>query len=235
MKIVLTPDWFLGTDVVIEVISFLVLVLFFLLARKNYKLTGNKNSKYLGIGFLLIAIAEIATILTKFVLYYDTTLTQSIGCMAISYNIVKSVDIFYYTGFFLHKFLTLLGLYVIYKIPHNKEISGDMFLVACFFLISAVLSSTSYYVFHILALILLVMIIDNYLDVYKKNKSQNTKILIAAFIILGLSQVIFILSAMPALYAIAQILQLVSYLILLSLIIRILQYGKKKKQVRNNI
>ncbi len=125
MKIVFTPDWFLGTDVLIEIFSFIILFVFFYLSVKAYKLSRNKNSLYLGVGFLLIALAELATIFTKVVLYYDTTFTQHIGQVIVTYNVVKSVDIFYYIGFFFHKLLTLLGFYVIYRLPLKKKFSGD--------------------------------------------------------------------------------------------------------------
>ncbi|MBU3913559.1 MAG: hypothetical protein KKE50_05710 [Nanoarchaeota archaeon] len=236
MKIVFAPEWFLESDVIIDGFSFLVLLAFFILSYKNYKTSKNKNSLYLGIGFLLIAVAELAMILTKLVLYYDTSFTQSIGKMIVTYHVVNSVDIFYYIGFFFHKFLTLWGLYIIYRIPLKRYIGSDALLAVYFILISSFFGNTFYYIFHLTALVFLVMIISSYLEVYKKNKSKNTKVLIAAFSLLALSQVIFILSTLKVCYAIAQIAQLVSYIILLFLMIRILrperreQYGRQKKK-----
>ena len=235
MKIVFTPDWFLGSDVLIETFSFLVLLGFFILAYKNYKLSKNRSTKYLGLGFLAIAIAELATVLTKFILYYDTTFTQNIGQMAVTSHIVQSVDIFYYIGFFFHKLLTLGGLYIIYRIPLKRKFERDSLLALCFIIISAAFSSSIYYLFHIAALILLLLIINNYYEVCKKNKSDNTAILIIAFSLLALSQLIFILSQIGTLYVIAQLVQLVSYLILLVLIMRITRekHGRRKSRFGN--
>jgi len=235
MKIVLTPDWFLGADILIEIFSFIILFLFFILCLKNYRLSKNRSSLYLGLGFFAIAFAEIFTILTKLVLYYDTSFTQNIGHMVVTYNVVKSVDIFYYIGFFLHKFFTLMGLYIIYKIPAKKGITSDFFLAFYFLLLSALFSNFFNYLFHITALLLLILIINNYQNLYKKNKSGNTKTLLIAFAMLALSHIIFILSNIAILYAIAQTIQLISYIILLILMVKILEYGKKKKQVRHNI
>src|SRR3989344_621789 len=105
MKIVFTPDWFLSSDVVIETFSFFTLILFFILSYRYYKISRNRKTLYLGVGFLLIAVAELATIFTKLVLFYDTTFTQQIGQAIITYNIAKSVDVFYEVGFFFHKLL----------------------------------------------------------------------------------------------------------------------------------
>jgi len=234
MKIVLTPDWFLGKDVLIEIFSFIVLFAFFLLCLRYYKLNKKKNILYLGLGFLLISAAQIAIILTKLVLYYDTTLTQQIGQMVITYSIVRSVDLFYYLGFFFQRILTLLGFYIIYRLPVKRKARGDFFLVLYFIFLSTVLNLVIYYspndlglisesFFHITALIILALIIRNYLIVYSKNKLLNTKILIIAFSILALGHAISLFSKSSTMFVIANLIELLSYMILLLLIIRILR------------
>lgn len=228
MKIVFTPDWFLGTDLLIEIFSFAVLLTFFILCVKSYKLTKNKSTFYLGAGFLAIALAEIFTILTKMVLFYDTTFTQQIGQLVVTYQVVKSVDTFYYIGFFLYKLFTLLGLYIIYKIPSKKGTKEDYIIGICFILISAAFSQVFYHVFHLTVLVLLGLIIYNYSKVYKKTKLKNTKMLLIAFWILGISHLLLCLSKLQGIYVFGQALQLVSYITLLILIIRIRKHGKEK-------
>ncbi|VVB79566.1 Membrane-associated sensor domain protein [uncultured archaeon] len=235
MKIAFTPDWFLGTDVLIEIFSFAVLLIFFILCVRSYKLTKNKSTVYLGAGFLAIALAEIFTILTKLILFYDTTFTQEIGHMIITYHVVKSVDIFYYLGFFLHKIFTLLGFYIIYKIPSKKGTTEDYIIGACFIIIAAAFSQVFYYVFHITILVLLGLIIYNYSKIYKKNKLETTKILLVAFWILAVSHLLLCLSTLQIVYVFGQVLQLVSYLTLLILIIGIRKYGKEKSKKRHNL
>jgi hypothetical protein len=230
MKIVFTPNWFLGSDVLIEGFSFLILLAFFILAYGSYKLDKKKSSKYLSIGFLLIAIAEVSTILTKLVLYYDTTFTHTIGQMIITYHVFNSVDILYYVGFFLNKLFTLLGFYLIYRNPLEKKKSVDAMLALYIIFVSALFSTGIYYLFHLTALLLLVLIINNYYQIYKKNNSDNTGILIVAFALLAFSQMIFIVSTLNMFYVMGQVIQLVSYLILLLLIIRILKHGRQKKK-----
>lgn len=233
MKMVFTPDWFLNSDVFIEIISFLVLFLFFLFTVKCYKINRKKSIIYLGIGFLLIAIGELSTILTKFILYYDLEITKEIGRAVISSQIVKTVDIFYYTGFFFNKFLTLLGLYIIYKIPSSKKLSVEFLLIVYLLFITAFLSHTFEQIYNLTALVLLIFIIRNYYKTYLKSKLTNTKILITAFVLMLISQAIFIFSKLSYTYIIAQNLQLVSYITLLILIIKILENGKEKKQDRH--
>ncbi|MCX6748628.1 MAG: hypothetical protein NT076_03405 [Candidatus Pacearchaeota archaeon] len=225
MKLVFTPDWFMNADVLIEGFSFLVLTAFFFLCYRYYKLNKKKNFLYLGFGFLLIALAQLSVILTKFVLYYDTTFTQQVGQLIITSHVVNSVDIFYYIGFFFQKFLTLAGFYIIYRLP--KKNFGDVLLAGYFLIISAVFSVKAEYVYHITVLVLLVMIIRNYYDIYIKNKSANTKMLITAFVILALGHLTGILAEIQFFYVLGNLLELASYIMLLALIIKIIKIKRR--------
>ena len=235
VKIVLTPDWFLGKDIMIEIFSFLVLILLTFFAYKYYKMSKNRRILYLGSGFGLIALAQLASALTKLVLYYDFGPSRQIGEALITSQITRSVDIFYYTGFFFQRFLTLLGLYIIYRLPREKKSFGDYALMVYFILLSAFISDEIFYLFHLTALLLVILIVENYYRIYKENKFLNTKILIVAFSIFALSQMIFILSNINFFFALANGVELISYTIFLAIIIRIWKYGKKKKPYGDNI
>lgn len=228
MRLAFSPDWFLSFDVIIEIFSFIVLMLFFIFAIKSYKITKNKNSLYIGIGFLIISLAEISTILTKLVLYYDFFFAQAVGQVVLTYKIVRSVDIFYYIGSFLHKFLTLTGLYVLYRIPWKKTLLSDIALAVYFILLSAYFGVDIYYLFHLTVVIFLTIITLKYYKIYQKNKSENTRKLMIAFGILMISHLIFILSNLPIMYVIGQLTELVSYVILLALMIKLFWKNKKE-------
>ncbi|MCL5730152.1 MAG: hypothetical protein M1165_01120 [Candidatus Pacearchaeota archaeon] len=88
------PHWFLAPDFLINVFSFLILLTFFILCVRSYKLNKNKGILYLGIGFAFIAVAQLALLMTKFGLYYDTSVTTAIGNTIIEYHIVKSFSAF---------------------------------------------------------------------------------------------------------------------------------------------
>jgi len=242
MKLVFTPDWFLEGDVLIEFFSFAILFLFFIFAYRNYKLSKNKNFLYLGSGFLLVALAELATVLTKLLLYYDfyaSDLAHNVGKMIVSSNILSSIDFVYYAGFFFNKLLTLAGFYIIYRINMEKQARKDIILAAYFLIIIALFSCIfHYYLFHLTVLLLIIFIMQNYSAIYEKNKSKNTIVLIFLFGMLALSQIIFLFSNIEFYAVIAQIIQLVSYLILLFLMMRIIgakNDKQKKKQDRDNI
>lgn len=236
MRFVFTPDWFLGKDLLIEGFSFIVLLIFAILAIRYFNLNKNRRFLYLGTGFAMIAVAQLATIFTKLVLYYDFGPSQQIGqAIVVTYQLVNSVDIFYYMGFFFHRLFVLLGLYVIYRLPRKNKSLGDILFAIYIIIISALLLESVYYLFHLTALVLLILIVRNYSILYNKNKFGNTLVLIVAFGLLALSQLIFILSPIEALFVVANIVELISYVILLILIIRILKYGNKKNTYGHNI
>ena len=233
MKIVFTPDWFLGSDVSIEIFSFLILFIISILAFRNYKLSEKKSTLHLGLGFLFIAIAGFASVIAKFPIYYDFGIVKEIGNAVVNYDIVRTVDVFYYICFFFSRFFTLLGLYVLYKLPLER-ISGEFFLYVYFITIISILSQPFYYVHHFTALLLIIFIINKYYKIYLKEKAGNTKILVLAFAILGLAQVVFLFSKLAFIYAVGQMIQLIAYIALLMLIIRIVQDGKKEKPSGNH-
>ncbi|MBU2615574.1 MAG: hypothetical protein KKC19_00555 [Nanoarchaeota archaeon] len=225
VKIVFTPDWFLGKDILIEFFSFVVLLIFSILSIKGYRLKKNKSLLGLGIGFGLIALAKLSSVFTKLVLYYDSAPVQAVGQAIMTSQVFSSLDIFYYAGFFFYSFLTLMGFFVIYKIPHKKVYGGDYVLILYFIVISSILSKDLFYLFHLTAFLFLVLIVVNYLKIYQKNGFENTLMLIIAFSILALSQLIYILSKVGMFFALSNIMELISYTILLFLIIRIIKHG----------
>jgi hypothetical protein len=236
MRFVFTPDWFLGKDVIIDVFSFLVLLVFFMLSLKNYKISNKRSLLYLGVGFGLIGLAQLASILTKLVLYFDFGPSQQIGqALVNTYQVVSSVDVFYLLGFFFFKFLMLSGFYILYRLPRAKESFWDIVVLVYFLIISTVINKEVYYLFNLTSLVLLALIVIRYVKIYQKNMSKNTLVLIAAFSILGFAQLIFLLSPLETFFVLGEIFELISYLILLGLAISFLKYGSKKKSNGHNI
>jgi hypothetical protein len=189
---------------------------------------------HLGTGFAFIALAQLAIILTKFGLYYDTSFTTSIGTAIVHYNIVSSVDTLYDISIFLNKALTLIGLYVIFRLPKKKKFF-DFVLILYFLVLSIFAGDLTGYLFYLTTFGLFALISYRYYSVYRKNKFPNTKILFIAFGMLALGKLLLILSHIEIVTVIADVLELASYITLLVLIIRILKHGKEKEQDGYNL
>ncbi|HUW43481.1 MAG TPA: hypothetical protein VMV95_00780 [Bacillota bacterium] len=238
MRIVLTPDWFVGNDILVCFFSLIVLIVISVLAVRSYRMhKKNKNLLYLGLGFGIIALAHLASLFTRLILYYDIGPSQAIGQAIITSHLVSSIDVFYYLGFFFHNLLVLAGLYIIYRLPQKKMYVGDYALVLYFILISTILSAYEgfFFLFRLTAFVLLILIINNYCRIYKENKFANTKILITVFSVLALAQLIYVFSTIDVLFVMASVVELISYIIFLFLIVRILKHGEKKKSYEHNI
>ena len=229
------PNWFLAPDVLINVFSFLILITFFILCIKSYNVNKKKGILYLGVGFAFIALGQLAITMTKFVLYYHTTFANAIGNALINSNIVSSVNVVYNLSIFLNGLFTLIGLYVIYRLPQKEKSIKDILLILYFILLSLFISSDVYYIFHISALMLFLLISYSYYTIYKKNKFSNTLILSISFGILAVSQLLFTISQANVITVLADLLELGSYITLLVLIIRILKHGNETKQDGYNL
>ncbi len=234
MKVIIPPQGFINIDILIEGISLITVLIFSILCIKNYRLNKDKKFLYLGGGFGLITLAQLIITITKAVLYYNASFIGVGGEIVIPYNLFDFVSVFSFIGFFAYRVLTLLGLYVVYKLP-KKVFERDSLLVLYLIVIVTIFSRDISHLFHITALVILLLIAKKYYDVYNKNESKGTLILLLAFSGMILSNAIFIFARLMSLiYVTASIIELISYITLLVLIIRIVEYGKKYEKKKQN-
>jgi len=227
LKVVLSPQWFFGPDILIDFFSFVVLFLFAIISLKYYGMSKNKGLLYLGISFFLVGLGELSRIIMNFGLYYNFTVTYNIGKMIVTSEIVKSIDVIYGLGFFFYRFFVMLGFYFIYYINKKKKSRIEHLIMIYFILIAAIFTSNAYGVFHMTVTVFLAVIFAHYWKVYKKTKSENTHLLAAAFLVLVVSNVIMIFSRLNAgAYLVANLMELGSYILFLFVIIRIYKHGR---------
>ena len=161
-------------------------------------------------------------------LYYNLSTTYEIGRIIVTTNIISSIDIIYFTGFFISRFLVMLGFYFIYYITKKHKSELEHLLIIYFIAITAIISGSIDYIFNITITVLLALIFVNYNSVYKKTESKNTKILAYGFFILLVSYLLITLSKISSqIYVFANLLQLLSYMIFLYIIIKIYKHREK--------
>lgn len=228
------PNWFLGPDFLINAFSFLILLTFLILCIRNYKLNKSKPMMYLGVGFAFIALAQLTILPTKFGLYYNTPLTTYIGSLIVNSNIVSSTQMFYNISIFLNKVLTLIGLYVIFRLPKKKQFF-DFVLGFYFLALSVFNTDLTSDLFYLTTMGLFTLISYRYYSVYRKNKFPNTKMLFIAFGLFALSKLLLIIPGLEIIGVLTDVLELVGSMTLLVLIIKILKHDTKKKQDGYNI
>lgn len=230
IQVVYTPQWFYSKDLLIDAISALVLLLIASFSVMYYKLNKkNKNYLYLAGSFFLIALSFLFKILTNFTIYYKVFVTGHLGDFILTYPTVQVSNVLFFVGFLLYRLLTLLGLYMLYSVYQKNQSKSNIFLMVLFIIILTYFSELEYFIFHIIALALLVLITLQYYNTYKKNKQSASKFVTASFAIIGVSQIFSIFIFYDNVYyVVAELIQLVGYLILLMTFIRVLRDAKKK-------
>jgi hypothetical protein len=229
------PQWFYVASIIIDLVTILVLFSIASAAIKYYKLNDNKNYSKLGFAFSLIAISFLFKMVTNFIVYYDFVKAQEIPQTIINtLETIKSFNIVANSSFLFFTLFNLAGLYALYSIKRGQS-RQTVLLIIYFILLSTFISTlyshSLYYIFHLTSLVFLILISSKYFNIYSRNQHKNTGYLAYSFSIIATSQAFFMFIALnQIIYVIAEIVQLIGYIILLSVLIRVLNYGKEKKQ-----
>ena len=228
IQIIYSPKWFYGKDIIIDSISLLVLLLIAFFSFKYYKIRRNKNYNFLGFSFCLIALSFLFKILTNFTIYYKVLETHDLGIVTLTYQTIKVSEILFYIGFLAYRLLMLIGLYMLYSI-YVKQPKSNILLITFFILTSTYFSQSSYYLFHLTALILLILITVHYYTNYFTTKNKSTKFVASSFGIITISHLFSIFANISTrFYVIAELIQLMGFGFLLSSFLMVLSHGRKK-------
>jgi len=233
IELVYSPKWFYGKDIAIDVVSIFVLSLIAFFSMQYYKLNKrNKKHLFLSISFFLIALSFLFKIATNFTIYYRMLETRHFGFFTLTYSASKSSNVLFFIGFLMYRMLMLLGFYILYSI-YIKQNKVNIFLIIYLILISTYFSRSAYYIFHLTAIILLIIVSFKYLKNYRKTKHNTNRWLLYSFVLIAVSQIIFVFIKIHAIfYVIAELIQLLGYIGLLITFIKVLKDGKKKRKKR---
>lgn len=224
IKVVFSPAWFSGIDSIFELVTVLVTALISVYGYKVYKFSGERRYKFFSLAFLLICVSYIIKILMNVSVYSTVTKKVQIGMFVFISQSLQRFELFYSIGFFLLRFLLLLGLIGIFLVLEKKEDRKYAFLLIYLAFISSLIGNYIFHIFHITASMLLLLIFVYYYNNYLHNKSKNPFLVASSFFLIMISQVVFILSAsFPLAYVIGESLQLLGYILLLLALILILR------------
>ena len=228
LELIYSPNWFFGKDIIIDSISIIVLILISVFAIRSYYYNKkNKNYLYLGFSFLTLALAYGFKILTNFTLHSETIKTAKIGFTTITYEAIKFYPQLIYISLLAYIFLTLIGLYILYSV-YQKQSWITSIIITYLIILTTYFSRSAHYIFHITAFLLMFLVTYEYAKTSKKNKSSSSRLLLGSFIIITLSQALFVFAKIAGLcYITAELAQLIGYIGLLIVFIRILKNGKK--------
>jgi len=232
VKLVYSPQWFYGKDILIDIVSIFVLLLIAFFSIRYYNIKKNKNYIYLTMSFVILAGSFLAKILINFNVYYKLIETQDLGVVSAVYQSMKATHSIVITSFVVYWLAMIFGYYILYSIYQHQSLSNFLFGA---YLISAYtyMAYPDYRTFHITLLVILGLITALHLKRYLNNKYLATKLVAVSFGIIAVSQVFFIFIDWNIhFYVTGELIQLIGYMGLLFTFIMVLKYGRQEDKDR---
>ncbi len=223
---------FYGKDIIIDFASFFILIILLIYAIKFYRL--NKSQKkyiYLITSFALLATSFLAKVLSHFVIYFHNTETKQLGIISLTYQTINHSEILVFLGLLFYKILSIIAIYVFYLIYSRKTDIKNKILIFYLLIIVAIFGHFQYFIYHITISGLFFMNIVSLRNKYLTQKSETTKYLIMGFILLFISQIVFIFIYINSiLYLFGEFIQMSGYLSILFGFIKVIANDVKKKR-----
>jgi hypothetical protein len=225
----LVPAWFLGYDIVLQVIFALITLAVGIFALRISKISSQRSVKLFGISFLLISIAYFIKAFLNFMIMSRLNENISLALKVISVNVLNLIALNIHVVLFSIGLITLA--YMTFRVKSAKiyTLSLILVLVAIFF------AADTLTVYYIISSILLIYIFLHYLINYLNKKKINTLLVMIAFALLlfGNIHFIFSLENSTIYYVIGHFLELSAYTLILINLILVRKNEQKTRQASN--
>ena len=206
----LTPGWYYGYDVLMQMAFGVVCLLVSFMAFKVHSRISHKQVKYFGFAFLLISISYFTQAIINILIVYRI---NAAICYAMK---VHSVLLFNSVGFFIHIILMLVGLATLCYATFRTESRNMLLLLVVISLVAVFLNSQKALLFFILSSVYLLVLSVYYLENFFHNRHLNTFMVAVAFCFLFIANIHFIISVnMEIFYTIAHLLTFLAYIFII--------------------
>ncbi len=214
-ELLLRPEWFIGAESIFETISLIITLVISFYAYRAYRLSSNRKYFYLTVAFLSMSAGFFFKLLSNavvefFILFSDLS-------RVVPYLRASQI----YTGSLILFVFFVIGGYIVLSSlassVRDKKIIVAFLLIAllCAVLVREARSFTFFYFFSFV--MLAVYIIPYMYNNYKKQKSKNSYLVFLSFLLLAVSNLLFIFISVkgPSLYVVGNSISLAGYLLLL--------------------
>jgi len=211
------PQWLFGIDSAFELFSLIVAGMIAFYGYRIYKVSGEVKYSQFSLSFLFLA----AALLSKGLLdIYSFSAIKEFGFQAFSQLVDSGKSAFYTTGTDIFRLLWLAGYALLIKALYNiEDLKKSIPLLATVFI--GVLGG-KYFAFiipNIVALCLLSVLVKYYYGNHSKKKSLSSSLTLAAFCLIFVSELFFILTIFGAtagfaFYALAHLSRMIGFVIL---------------------
>lgn len=206
----LSPTWFFGYDVILELVFAFVSFLVAFYAFKIYRITQQRKTRLFGLSFIFISIAYLLeAIINYFILLELRNGAVSVGDLLE----IHSLNV---VGVYSHLLFMIIGLVMLAYMTFNTE-DVKVFLVMLTTSILVIFTGKELFNdFYLLTVVYLFVIAWYYLTNYRNNKRKSTLAVALAFFLLFLGNVQFVLSITNnVFYVLGHIIELIAYFLIL--------------------
>ena len=214
------PSWFWGIDVIFALVFTLVTLLITLMSNKAYKITEDPKYKFFSLSFLLISLASLVFAVFNSILIFH---------LSDKVNLILSAFDF---AFLIQVFLSLLAymilIIIVFKIKDTKVVTLLLSLLLLFIIFSHQYTLK----YHLTSLVLLAFLAYQFYLNFQEKKSKNTRLVFTSFYLLACAEIFYIINIFTTeyLYVVGQLVQLLGFLVLFYMFMRVLHYGGEKRK-----
>jgi hypothetical protein len=206
----MSPSWFFGFDVILEVMFAVICLIVALFSFKIYKDTKFRSLKFFGFSFLLISLSYMIQSIFNFLIVSE--FNQDV-CRIIR---VHSIHNFEALGIITHMFLMTLGLSILLYTTLKDKRLRTLWLLILISFAAVFFSKNNLYMFYLISTIYLAFISWHYILNHYLTKQNKTLLVAIAFLFLLFGNFHFLISVNHELfYAIGHILELFAYLFIM--------------------
>lgn len=237
ITLIFSPKWFYGYDIIFEALAVIVTLIIGLYSLRIYRFSKERVYKYFGLSFLAFSAAFISKIAMNFALYNVNVVKNTMQTTTFTQTLLQKSNLLLQAGYDVHRFLFLISLLGIYWIISKSRDNEHRWLFIYLLLIISLFSFNTYYVFHLTAALMLLFIVRHFRNIcQKKDAPMNAHLNFLAFALLLLSQFVFIFVFLNnAIYVVAEIVQLIGFIIfLVNILLLVFKNGKKKNKNRHH-
>lgn len=206
----LSPTWFFGYDVVLELVFAVVSFLVALYAFKIYRMSQQRKTRLFGLSFIFISISFLLEALMNYLILaelgHSTAGLESFAEIH-SYNLV---------GVYSHILFMIIGLVMLAYMTFNTEDKKVLMVMLAASILVIFTGKQLFYNFYLLSSIYLLAIAWYYITNYQSKRQPNTLCVALAFLLLFLGAVQLVFSITNSLfYALGHLVELAAYLLIL--------------------
>jgi len=226
----LVPNWFLGYDVILQILFAVVTLVVSVYAFRISRMSNQRSARLFATSFFFIAMAYILKAVFNFLIISSLNENISLALKIASVNTINLIALNFHIILFTIGLITLL--YMTFRVK-SARVYTFLLITALMFMF---LAANPVFSYHVFSSLLLLYILIHYLSHYIQRRRINNLFMMIAFFFLLLSNVQFMFSINNSAiaYVVAHCLEFLAYLLVLVNLVMVQKNGEKKRQASNS-